>query len=240
MNHKASSMETWNAIAYGKSLRPVWFPRMRFWRLGFRCRGVEKSSGFSGRVAPHLCAPRRALAGFLCFFHAAQHFAVRRPSPAWAAAGNQTTQRTRSTAFPELRQPPETAASFSGTRRASRRHMLGQAARWSRGAAAAALLCLYSTPSPVFSQRTPFDTDLNQNKNFIFYFCFVSQNVSSKECKTLKTNLAFLAFSSAGCLKPKPLFSNAGSSLFLLHRYGLYKGILFPFQINFICMPIHH
>lgn len=60
MNHKASSMETWNAIAYGKSSRPVWFPRMRLWRLGFRCGGVKKSSGFSGRVAPHLCAPRRA------------------------------------------------------------------------------------------------------------------------------------------------------------------------------------
>lgn len=102
-----------------------------------------------------------------------------------------------------------------------------------------ARFCQNSTQRPVSSQRTPFDTDLNQNKNFIF-FCFVSQNVSSKECKTLKTNLAFLAFSFAGCYKPKPLFSNSGSSLFLLHCYGFYKGILFPFQINFICMPIHH
>lgn len=164
--------------------------------------GVWRRAPGSRGASPRTCAPPAVpQAGFLCFFHAAPHFSVRRPSPAWAAAGNQATQRTRSTAFPELRQPPETAASFSGTRRASRRHTPGLAARWSRGAAAAAVLCLYSTPSPVFSQRTPFDTDLNQNKNFIFYFCFVSQNVSSKECKTLKTNLAFLAFSSAGCLK---------------------------------------
>lgn len=214
---------------------------MRLWRLGFRCGGVEKSSWFSGRVAPHLCAPRRASGRLPLFLPRRPALRSQAPFACLGGSWEPDNQRTRSTAFPELRQPPETAASFSGTRRASRRHTLGQAARWSRGAAAAALLCLYSTPSPVFSQRIPFDTDLNQNKNFIFfYFCFVSQNVSSKECKTLKTNLAFLAFSSAGCLKPKPLFSNAGSSLFLLHRYGLYKGILFPFQINFICMPIHH
>lgn len=121
MNHKASSMETWNAIAYGKSSRPVWFPRKRLWRLGFRCWGVEKSSApGSWGASPRTCAPPAApLAGFLCFFLVARRFAVRRPSPARAAAGNQATQRTRSTAFPDLRQPSETAASFSGTRWAS-------------------------------------------------------------------------------------------------------------------------
>lgn len=48
------------------------------------------------------------------------------------------------------------------------------------------------TPS---SAKEPLpNADIIQNKNFIYFFCSVSQSVSSKECRTLKTNLAFFAF----------------------------------------------
>lgn len=173
MNHKASSMETWNAIAYGKSSRPVWFPGMRLWRLGFRCGGLEKSSGFSRRVAPHLCAPRRASGRFPLFLPrrpALRHFAVRRPSPAWAAAGNQATQRTPEHCISRAEAASRNRGLFLRNSLTSRRHTPGQAARWSRGAGQPLYSACTRHRAPSSAKEPPFDTDLNQNKNFIFYF----------------------------------------------------------------------
>ncbi|EDK98650.1 mCG121171 [Mus musculus] len=118
MNREASSVETWNSIACGKSLRPCAVPRLRPWPMGFRCGGMERSPGFLVSASRTCAPPAEPEAGRLCFCQAALHLAAWRP--AWAAAGNQAAQRAGSLAFPELRQPLETAASIPRTRRASK------------------------------------------------------------------------------------------------------------------------
>lgn len=138
---------------------------MRLWRLGFRCGGVEKSSGFSGRVAPHLCAPRRASGRLPLFLP--RRPALRSKAPfaclggSWEPGNPADPEHCISRAEAASRNRGlflRNSLSFQATHAGPGRTLE------SRGAEAAAVLC------PVFSQRTPFDTDLNQNKNFIFYF----------------------------------------------------------------------
>lgn len=112
---------------------------------------------------------------------------------------------------------------------------------WARPAVEAERCCglqvqlACQTSAPHLRPKNPFYTRILFRIKTLFFFCFVSQNVSSKECRTLKTNLTiFFAFtdfffSFAGCHKPK---SKAGPSLVLLHRYRYFyiKELRFPFK----------
>lgn len=114
MNREASSVETRNSLACGKSLRPCAVPKVGLGRWAFGA-GEWRGAPGSRCAAPRTCAPPAApQAGRLCFCQASPHSAAWRP--AWAAAGNQAAQRAGSVAFPELPQPLETAASIPRTR----------------------------------------------------------------------------------------------------------------------------
>lgn len=190
----------------------------------------------------HLCAPLRVSAGSPLFLpHSALRRLCARGWPRWQLGNGQPSglaarrfqsgrrQKLRLPS-PRIRRAPGRAAwpGLTPELEGCRGLLLQFASAW--------------TPCRPFSlaKESLLNTDIIQNK--LYFFCFVSQNVSSKECRTFKTNLAFFAFtdffffSFAGCYKPKSLFSKAGSSLVLLHHYHLYKGIIFPFRIKFFSM----
>lgn len=145
---------------------------------------MKRSPGFSVRGAPHLCAARCAQADRLCFCQAAPHLAAWRP--AWAAAGNQAAQRARSTAFPEQRQQSlETAASIPRARWASKADAAGPG-RTPESQCCCSRCQLASARTPRRDRspaKEPLLTRILIRIKTLFFF-FVSQNVSSKECKT--------------------------------------------------------
>lgn len=147
-------------------------------------------SSWRGRPAPVRPPPRLAPAAFVS--PALSSPQPLRPLPASVAAGNQAAQRAGRSASPKLR-PPGAPAALPRIRRVP-----GRAARpgpsWSCRVAAA---CSVSSPPPQFHA----DPHLRPKNLFrtrilfrikTLFFCFLS--VSSKECRTLKTNLVFFSF----------------------------------------------
>lgn len=133
-----------------------------------------------GGTARHLCAPRRA--GSAAFVPPALGSPQpQRPRRAPRQLGTRQRsglaarrrRRPRSCSRPRRRRDPGPGP--------ARPHPSCREASVPRG-----------TPS---SAKEPLPTRiLFRIKTFIYFFCFVSQSVSSKECRTLQTNLAFFAF----------------------------------------------
>lgn len=158
--------------------------------MGVRCGGAERSSGFSVRIAPHLCAPRRAAGLRPLFLPRRRGPALRCQAPSACLGGSwepgcpadpedDTSRAAAASRNHGLWLP--NSLSFQATRRRLRRrrrarpHAAGVAGLpQPLPARSLASFYRYSTLSPFFSQRHPFDTELNQNKNFIFFvlFCF--------------------------------------------------------------------
>lgn len=196
-------------------------------------RGPEARRGDwgpRGTCAPP-AAPRPRLPLFLA--QTAPHRPLR-PPPASAAAGNQAAQRAGCAAV-YYRLLLEPRPPFTRSRRPWRR------GAWpsphARAAGCCGLLCQLAWRHPL-KPKNSFLTQILLRIKTLIFFCFVSQNVSSKECRTLKTNLAFFActgyflFVSPDVTNLNHYFLKLDLLWFLLHHYRFYKGIIFPFQIK--------
>lgn len=169
--------------------------------LAFGAGGMERSPGFSVRGAPHLCAPRCAPGPPPLFLPGCP--VLSSPAPcvggSWepgSSAGRERGISRAAAAAGNRGLCPQTSPSFQGGRRRTR----PRAAPESRGCDSRCRVASARTPprGDPSSAKEPLLTRIVIRIKTLF-FCFVSQNVSSKECKTLQTNLAFLAFSFAGC-----------------------------------------
>lgn len=113
------------------------------------------------------------------------------------AAGNQATQRAGCSASPKLR-PPGAPAACGRIRRAPGRDARPGPSRSCRVDCGLRPACSASSPPPQFHAdphlrpKNPFRTRILFRIKTLF--CFVSQSVSSKECRTLRTNLVFFPF----------------------------------------------